>query len=348
MGLVLLEQCPNVRTFDAFFKCERHLIDHHKVLVSVSGGSDSDIMLDHLQKVLEENKFNYDCEIHYVWFDTGLEYKVTKEHLDYLENKYNIKIERIRPKVPVPLGCKIYGVPFLTKYVSQMLGRLQEHNFDFKNDGNKSYEELMSKYPNMKSALRFWCCHYGNTNIKDKSHFNIDNFPYLKEFIIENPPTFKISDGCCKGAKKQPSHDYVKENKIDLKLLGLRKAEGGVRATNTKGCYTENSTKEDVYRPIWWFSDKDKNEYKNYYNIKHSDCYEIWGFKRTGCCCCPFGSNFEEELETVKKYEPNLYLACQNIFGKSYEYTRKYREFKKIKIAEARQLKGQMAMFVED
>lgn len=175
MGLVLLEQCPNVRTFDAFFKCERHLIDHHKILVSVSGGSDSDIMLDHLQKVLEENKFNYDCEIHYVWFDTGLEYKVTKEHLDYLENKYNIKIERIRPKVPVPLGCKIYGVPFLTKYVSQMLSRLQEHNFDFKNDGNKSYEELMSKYPNMKSALRFWCCHNDNTNIKDKSHFNIIN-----------------------------------------------------------------------------------------------------------------------------------------------------------------------------
>lgn len=224
---MLLEECPNVKTFEASYKCEEHLIDHHKLLVSLSGGSDSDIMLDLLIRILKENKYNYNCEIHYVWFDTGIEYEATKRHLDYLEKKYNIVIERIRPKVPVPLGCKKYGVPFLTKYVSQMISRLQEHNFDFKNDGNKSYEELMKKYPNMKSVLGFWCCHYGNTNIKAKSHFNIDQFPYLKEFMIENPPDFKISDGCCKGAKKKPSEDYIKEMNLDLKLLGLRKAEGG-------------------------------------------------------------------------------------------------------------------------
>lgn len=340
-----LEDCPIGRVADALGKFERYLALHKKVLVSISGGSDSDIMLDFLIRVLREMSFKYDCEIHFVWFDTGLEYTPTKEHLDYLEQKYNIKIERISPKVPVVIGCKIYGLPFLTKYVSQMISRLQRHNFDFKNDGNKSYEELMQKYPKLKSTLGFWCCTYGSAAIKKKSHFNIDQFPFLKEFLIESPPDFKISDGCCKGAKKKPSEEYIKENDLDLKLLGLRKAEGGVRSTNTKGCYSEYRNQEDVYRPIWWFTNKDKAEYKKYYDIKYSDCYEIWGFKRTGCCCCPFGSGFEHELETVRKYEPKLYDAVINIFSKSYDYTRKYREFKKIKQSEAKQIKGQINMF---
>lgn len=51
--------------------------------------------------------------------------------------------------------------------------------------------------------------------------------------------------------------------------------------------------------------------------------------KRTGCCGCPYGRDFEKELEIIQKYEPKLYKACVNIFGQAYEYTRKYREFVK-------------------
>ena len=34
---------------------------------------------------------------------------------------------------------------------------------------------------------------------------------------------------------------------------------------------------------------------------------------------------FEEELIAVEKYEPKLFVAVNNIFGDSYEYTRKYK-----------------------
>ena len=51
--------------------------------------------------------------------------------------------------------------------------------------------------------------------------------------------------------------------------------------------------------------------------------------KRTGCVGCPFNSRFEDDLAIVREHEPALYKAAINIFGKSYEYTRKYREFKK-------------------
>lgn len=163
----------------------------------------------------------------------------------------------------------------------------------------------------------------------------------LKEFMIENPPTFKISQRCCDFSKKMPSKNFEKENDIDLKVLGLRKVEGGIRATSYHSCFTPTNGKHIAnFRPIWWFTDKEKNEYKNFYGLLYSDCYEVWGFNRTGCAGCPFNSNFENDLLTIEKYEPKLYKAVNNIFGQSYEYTRKYREYKRKK-----QLGGQLTLF---
>ena len=64
-------------------------------------------------------------------------------------------------------------------------------------------------------------------------------------------------------------------------------------------------------------------------NIKHSDAYAIYGLKRTGCAGCPFGQNFEQELDVIKNFEPKLDKGINNIFGRVYEWTRLYNEFKK-------------------
>lgn len=45
------------------------------------------------------------------------------------------------------------------------------------------------------------------------------------------------------------------------------------------------------------------------------------------CAGCPFGRDFEQELSVIEHYEPKLYKAVNNIFGDSYEYTRKYKAF---------------------
>lgn len=124
---------PNITTTDAYVKCLSVLQTHKKVMLSYSGGADSDTMLDLVLRVIKEN--NIDVELKVVFFDTGIEYEATKRHIKEIEQKYGITIERVMASCPVPLGCKKFGLPFLSKYASQMISRLQDHNFDFKLDG---------------------------------------------------------------------------------------------------------------------------------------------------------------------------------------------------------------------
>lgn len=97
-----------------------------------------------------------------------------------------------------------------------------------------------------------------------------------------------------------------------------------------KTCYNFNSQKGvNTYRPIFWYSNQDKTAYEDYFNIKHSKCYTEYGMKRTGCAGCPYALDFENNLKIIEKYEPKLYKAVNYIFGNSYEYTRKYKQFVK-------------------
>ena len=87
---------------------------YKKIVCSISGGSDSDVMLDIVWRCDKDNKVDY------VWFDTGLEYQATKDHLKYLENKYNIKIKPYKAIKPIPLSCKQYGQPFINKQAAEL------------------------------------------------------------------------------------------------------------------------------------------------------------------------------------------------------------------------------------
>lgn len=316
---------------DAFTKANSILNEkgYNNIACSVSGGADSDILIDICEKIKPH-------EVRYVWFDTGIEYQATKDHLKWLEEHYGITIEREKAIKPVPLSNKLYGQPFLSKYISQMIYRLQKHNFDWKDE---PYEVSIQKYPDCMCALKWFNNRYHNDGFS-YSRFDIAGQKYLREFLIANPPTFQISDKCCSGAKKNVSKKYIKENNIDLMLVGIRKSEGGVRAGAYKNCFSnEGKYKEtNQYRPIFWFSDDDRREYERLFDIQHSKCYTEYGYKRTGCACCPYGKDFEDELETLKEHEPMLYKAVTNIFHDSYEYTRKYREFRK----QQDELKGQV------
>lgn len=313
--------------YKSFMVTHNKFEEYHKIVCSISGGADSDVMLDLFCR------FDKD-KVTFVFFDTGLEYQATKDHLKYLEEKYGIEIVRIKAEKPIPLVCRDNGEPFLSKQVSENIKRLQKYNFQWEDE---PFEILRERYCTLNdkgewrgclSALMWWCNERG-----DKSRFNINYNKWLREFMIANPPTFKISPDCCKYAKKNVSKHFIAENDFDLNCYGVRKAEGGVRATAYKNCFTnrkDDDYKIDEYRPIFWYKDETKEVYEKFFDVTHSKCYSEYGLKRTGCSGCPFGRDFEFELSVLEKFEPKLHKAVINIFKNSYEYTRKYKEFCKM------------------
>jgi 3'-phosphoadenosine 5'-phosphosulfate sulfotransferase (PAPS reductase)/FAD synthetase len=319
----VLDTAPqNLTIEDAIGKCYTLVRNHNKIKASISGGSDSDILMDMIIRCGGKDKTDF------VFFNTGLEYKATKNHIEFLKKKYNVDIVVIPPVKPIPKCVKEYGVPFWSKRVSDRIMRLQKHNFQWEDE---PLDVLLQKYPRCRSALRWWCNDHDSLANGKPSALNIEYVPWLKEFLISNPPTFKISPECCHYAKKLPAENYTKREEFDLDCTGVRKAEGGVRATSYSSCFTQNTAKASTYRPLFWFTDTDKKEYDEHYGIEHSDCYKVWGMKRTGCAGCPFSQDFEKELELAKKHEPNFHRAMLKIFGESYEYRRRFYEFRRMK-----------------
>lgn len=305
-------------------KARSVLMNAGNVMVSVSGGADSDCMIDLLYRINAElSEKNVGANIFFVFFDTGLEYKATKEHLNYLEQRYNIKIDRVKAYKSIPYAIKKYGVPFWSKRVSESIERLQKHNFDFKNAKGKRWESLWEQYPNSKAAIRWLCSDFPHPAT------NASYVHGLYDYLCDNPPQFAISAKCCEYAKKKTSKQYAKEHNIDMICTGIRRAEGGTRATAYKSCFDRDDEIAN-FRPLFWLSNNDRIEYENKYGIIHSICYTKYGLKRTGCVGCPFARNFEEEIAIIKKYEPELYIACMNIFEKSYNYRREFLNYRKL------------------
>lgn len=314
----------NFAIFDGYAKAQSVIQRCNTAVCSISGGSDSDIVLDIIHNVDENGKVTY------FWIDTGLEYTATKEHIDYLEQKYGITIERIKAAKSIPACVREYGVPFLSKYVSEQMMRLQAHGFKWE---DKPLQELLAEYPNCKTALQWWSnAYYSDEKGEVKmSRFAIGRNKWLKEFIMQNPPDFPISNKCCDYAKKKPAKLFIKEHDADLDITGIRKAEGGIRSANFKTCFSPSKSKGcDTYRPVFWYTDHDKKVYEEHFDVMHSRCYTEYGLKRTGCVGCPFSPRISEELAVIREHEPKLYRAAMFVFGKSYEYTKKYREFQKM------------------
>lgn len=76
----ILAKCRgNLAIFDAFTKADSVINSpkYSNIMCSISGGADSDVMLDMIHRV------DVDDKVRYVWFNTGLEYQATKDHLKY-------------------------------------------------------------------------------------------------------------------------------------------------------------------------------------------------------------------------------------------------------------------------
>lgn len=329
------------------------LIQHPNAICSYSGGADSDIMID----LIEDTRRICNLPpIKYVFFNTGLEMKATKDHVKATAEKYGIDIETVRPKISIVQAARKYGIPFVSKIMSGGFEEWQKKQVplsiaDEYNDAENKQEkrrELRERYPNCESLINFLCCCNKDGEPRPNIQLVINSSLYMLDFIKEYPPNFKVSAKCCDYCKKQPAHNIQKG--YEMIITGERRDEGGMRSVPRKDCttmcFTETSSGQYRLRPLYYVSDNDKAWYKEKYNIRYSDAYEVYGLTRTGCCGCPISYKAIEDLEKIKPFEPNVVKAAWNIFGKSYEYRVKYNEYKKIRMQREKELKwyidGQM------
>lgn len=313
----------------------RHLKQHPQAICSYSGGSDSDIMIDIIERT--RKLFNLP-PIKYVFFNTGLEMRATKEHVKATAEKYGVEIEEVRPRVGIVQATRKYGVPFVSKIMSAGLSEWQKKNvplsiaaeYDSAEDKPAKRKEFKERYPKCESVINFLCCCNSAGEPRPNIQLVINSSKYMRDFISECPPDFQISAKCCDYCKKQAAHRVQKD--YDMIITGERRDEGGMRSVprkdNTSLCFTETSSGQFRLRPLYYVSDEDKAWYKEYYGVRYSDAYEVYGLTRTGCCGCPISYKAIDDLELIRPYEPNVVKAAWNIFGKSYVYRQKYNAYK--------------------
>ena len=325
----------------------RRLREHPNAICSYSGGADSDIMLDLIERTREI--FNLP-PIKYAFFNTGLEMQATKDHVKEVAEKYGVEITTYRPKVSIVTAARKHGIPFVSKIMSGGLSEWQKKGVPLAiadeyaqaEDKAAKRQELRERYPKCESLINFLCCCNAAGEPRPNIQLVINSSKYMLDFIKEYPPDFQISAKCCDYCKKQLAHRVQKD--YDMIITGERRDEGGMRSVprkdNTALCFGETASGQYRLRPLYYVSDADKAWYKDYYGIRYSDAYEVYGLTRTGCCGCPISYKAVEDLKKIEPYEPIVVKAAWNIFGKSYLYRKQYNDYK------ARRMRhGQIDMF---
>lgn len=101
----------------------KRLKEHPNAICSYSGGSDSDIMIDIIERT--RKAFNLPA-VKYVFFNTGLEMKATRDHVKRISEKYGVEIQECRPKINIVQASRKYGIPFVSKIMSGGLSDWQK------------------------------------------------------------------------------------------------------------------------------------------------------------------------------------------------------------------------------
>lgn len=340
---------PDYADFDAPRKFQaiagiiaRRLREHPNAICSYSGGADSDILIDLIERTRKAFKLP---PVKYVFFNTGLEMRATKEHVKAQAEKYGVEIQEVKPAKgnDIVSATRREGIPFVSKIMSAGLSEWQKKGvplsiaaeYDAAEDKAAKRKELKERYPKCESVINFLCCCNAAGEPRPNIQLVINSSKYMRDFIGVCPPDFKISAECCHYCKKATAHRVQKG--YEMIITGERRDEGGMRSVprkdNTALCFTETSDGQFRLRPLYYVSDADKAWYKEHYKIRYSDAYEVYGLTRTGCCGCPISYKAVEDLEKIRLYEPTLVKAAWNVFGKSYLYRQQYNEYKAARMA---------------
>ena len=176
------------------------LKQHPNAICSYSGGADSDILIDLIERT--RAMYNGACgrevlkPVKYVFFNTGLEMAATKRHVKETAEKYGVEIEEVRPKVNIVTASRQHGIPFVSKIMSAGLEGWQRKGIPLSiadeyaqaEDKAAKRKELKERYPKCESTINFLCCCNSAGEPRPNIQLVINSSKYMLDFIREYPP----------------------------------------------------------------------------------------------------------------------------------------------------------------
>lgn len=259
--------------------------------LSFSGGKDSTILHHLIDMALPNNR------IPRVFINTGIEYEDIRQFVFSLAEKDD-RFVILKPSIPIKAMLEKHGYPFKSKQHSQMLAVYQHSGI------GRSVERYLGT---IESNTKFRC---------------------PKSLMYQFSPDFKlnVSAQCCMRLKKMPVHQWERDNGRHIAITGMRREEGGERAS-IKGCIlTDGKGNMRKFHPLLVVSD----EWEEWFIERERERIELcrlykppFNFKRTGCKGCPFSIDLQEQLSLMELYLPNERKQCELIWKPVYEEYRK-------------------------
>lgn len=261
--------------------------------ISFSGGKDSTILHYLIDMALPNN------HIPRVFINTGIEYNYIVEFVKELASKDD-RFIILKPSQPIKPMLEKYGYPFKSKQHSHNLA------IYWRNKDKEEYNLSLKRYLGIIES---------NTLFRCPQQLQ---YQFTKDFNI------KCIDNCCLKLKKEPIKKWQKENNRTIALTGMRREEGGQRAS-IKGCIiTGKDNKIVKFHPLLVVNDDFENWFINKYKIELCKLYrEPFNFKRTGCVGCPYSLDLQEQLDTMAMYLPNEKKQCEMIWKPVYQEYRR-------------------------
>lgn len=256
--------------------------------ISFSGGKDSTVLSHMVDMAIPSNR------IPRVYIDTGIEYIAIREFVMEMAASDN-RFQIIKPSKPIKKVLEENGYPFKSKEHSQLVAVYQ-------NSG-------------IGKSVRYYLGEEGNKN---------RTCPKILRYQFEDGFNLKVSDKCCLNLKKKPIAKWQAENGKSITMTGMRRSEGGLRAS-IKGCIlTDGKGNLIKFHPLLVVSDEFEEWLIEKEGIKLCKLYyPPFNFKRTGCKGCPFSLDLQEQLTTMLLYMPAERQQCEIIWKPVYEEYRR-------------------------
>ena len=305
-------------TADRIRELTRHY-EPSEFYVSFSGGKDSMVLVDVMAKNLVCLGYQ-DATLNVLYVNTGLEYSSVRESikpfLDLVSERHQIKIKlhERTPSVRFADVIRTYGYPLISKEVAQVVEEARKGI----SNADGTYERARKKITGTLTDKN-----------GDKSRFNCDKY----NFLMTAP--FKVSKHCCPITKQNPCKQFEKETGM-IPVIGTLAEESQLRQTKwlRYGC-NAFSCERPQSMPLSIWKENDILAYIHKYDLPLAKPYgklrkkarpeegflhgqtmlfdipdedaefELTGAKRTGCCYCGFGLQFDpERILRMQKLEP--------------------------------------------